>query len=340
LCDALFTTSLLNPCHVWKRPLEKSTCRLLARTASLELMQVPRPHQSKAIDFAIEQLKQQGARCLVQLPTGSGKSLVKAHVAKHWFDKGRRVVVLTPSAVTVGKLFWELRRIGLLPEIDMGSKKAASGSEVVIGTYATAWRDQDKHFDPTALLILDECHHCNEKAKCNTSIYRQYNYVFGVSASPWSDACLKLFKHHHFYPLRQAIKDGINCEFEILDDCAIGANKYQLVYCPTSHTAKQIGRSHPGGDWVLYDADHKNERIVSFREGKISTMFVNRMLTEGFDLPPVKHIWIQRDTRSPVLAYQMLGRALRPYDGQIAKCYVRHPETKTTLQTALAYAGY
>lgn len=299
----------------------------------------PRPHQSRAIDFAIERLKGESGRCLAQLPTGSGKSLVKALVGKHWHASGRRVVVLTPSNVTVGKLFWELRRVGLKPEIDMGQKKAAPDSEVILGTYATAWHNASKFYDPTALLILDECHHCNEKAESNLSIYRRYNFIFGVSASPWSGSCLKLFEQHFVYPLKESIRDGINCPFEIKGDAPIGADKYQLVFCPTNQNARHFSRQMPASDYVVYDADDKTGRVIKFKEGKISTMMVNRMLTEGFDLPPIKRVWIQRDTDSRIMAYQMLGRALRPYGDAKAVCYVRHPETIKTLSSALSLAG-
>lgn len=300
----------------------------------------PRPHQSEAIDFATERLRSEGSRCVAQLPTGSGKTLVKAKVAQYWNTLGRKVVILTPSAVTLGKIFWQLRKEGLFPDIEMAEKKASRRSALVISTYATAWRDSDKHLDQGALLILDECHHCNERASSNMSIYRRYNYVFGVSASPWSEECLSLFQHHHYYPLRQAIQDGINCEFEITGDSPIREGNYQLVFCPTSMSTEEFSRLVPNGDWVLYTRNEKLDRIVRFKEGKIGTMFANRMLTEGFDLPPIKKVWILRKTASPILAYQMLGRALRPHHGAKAICHVAHWETKKALRDALQFAGY
>ena len=299
-----------------------------------------RPHQAQAIDFAIESLKAQRARCLVQLPTGSGKSLIKAHLARYWNSLGRKVVILTPSNVTVGSLFWWLRRAGLKPEIEMAEKKAPRDSETILSTYATAWRHPFKHREPGALLILDECHHCNEKATSNLSIYSQFDYVFGVSASPWNATCLRLFERHHYYPLRQSIKDGVNCNFEILEDQPIGTGKHQIVYCMTSTTAKQASRLVPSGDWVFYDTGDRNNKIIEFTKGNISTMFVNKMLTEGFDCPGVKQVWIQRTTRSTIMAYQMLGRALRPHNNQTAKCYVANPKTRRILDEALKLAGY
>lgn len=302
---------------------------------------VPRPHQSKAIDYALDRLKGPSSRCLAQLPTGSGKSLVKAHVALHWHNMGRRVVVLTPSASTVGKLYFEFKRLGLKPDVSMADERAHPQSSVVISTYATAWHEQrSKYFEPTSLLILDECHHCNDRAQSNLNIYRQYHYVFGVSASPWSKACLSLFEHHYVYSLRDAIKDTVNCDFQILPDAPIGSEPYQLVFCPTSATTRQLGHQFPNGDWVLYDADDKHGRVLRFKQGRIKTMFVKQMLTEGFDLPPIKNVWIQQGTKSAIMAYQMIGRALRPYEGKTARCYIRHSETRKAIAEALSLAGY
>lgn len=302
---------------------------------------VPRPHQSKTIDFAIDRLKGESARCLAQLPTGSGKTLVKAHVALYWHNLGRRVVVLTPSSATVGKLYFEFKRVGLRPDVSLADEKADPRSEVVISTYASAWQDRrSKYYEPTSLLILDECHHCNDRAESNLSIYRQYQFVFGVSASPWSRACLSLFENHFVYSLREAIKAGVNCDFELLPDKAIGSDPYQLVFCPSSATTRELGRQYGDSDWVLYDADDRNGRVIRFKTGKVRTMFANQMLTEGFDLPAIKNVWIQRGTKSPILAYQMLGRSLRPYEGQNAKCYIRHSETRKAIGEALELAGY
>src|SRR5690606_9251046 len=129
-------------------------------------------------------------------------------------------------------------------------------------TYATAWHERPtRYLDPLTLLILDECHHCNERANVNASIYRRYTYSFGVSASPWSPACISLFEKHHTYSLKDAIKDGVNCGFELLDDAPIGPDTYQLVFCPTSMKAQQMGRELPKASWVLYDVDDATGRI-------------------------------------------------------------------------------
>ena len=303
-------------------------------------MIVLRPHQKAAIDFAVSTLGKAPARALAQLPTGSGKSLVKLFVAREWLRRGRRALLLTPSNLTLSKLYADARSLGMQVSVDWNVHRARRDDEFVIATYQTAWNRFDKHISNGTLLILDEAHHINVHAEANQAIYHAFDHVFGVSASPWSSQCESFFPNLHRYSLRQAVADGCNCEFELSPFCEVPEGKFQIVYCPTSQRVRETAQVIPHSDWVLCERDDSLSVLRKFREGKVGTMVVNRKLTEGFDLPAVKRIWITRETISPILAYQMLGRALRPYQGQRAQCFIQHPKTRKTLENALSLAGW
>lgn len=299
----------------------------------------PRPHQSAAIDFAIDAFSKGPIKCLAQMPTGSGKSLVKLYVAQDTITRGRKVVLLSPSSATVGKLYLDAKALGLRPGVEMNELRAPVSSRLVIGTYHTAWRRIQSHYERGALLILDETHHVNAFAPANVSIYRRFDSIFGVSASPWSKSCEAMFDRVHVYPLSQSIKDGVNCQYELLEHAPISPGKYQMVYCPTNYTVKEVAGSIGHSDWVLCDREDRNEIISLFIQGRVGTMVVNRMLTEGFDLPPIKNVWITRDCTSPIFVYQMLGRALRYFQNQTARCYLMHWNARKNLADALTRAG-
>ena len=56
----------------------------------------------------------------------------------------------------------------------------------------------------------------------------------------------------------------------------------------------------------------ENEEIMQdFRDGKYDVIVNVKMLTEGVDVPDVKTVMITRQTTSPILLTQMIGRALR-----------------------------
>lgn len=59
-------------------------------------------------------------------------------------------------------------------------------------------------------------------------------------------------------------------------------------------------------------SNRENETIMQdFREGKYDVIVNVKMLTEGVDVPDVKTVMITRQTTSPILYTQMIGRALR-----------------------------
>ena len=59
-------------------------------------------------------------------------------------------------------------------------------------------------------------------------------------------------------------------------------------------------------------SNKENQAIMQdFRQGKYDVIVNVKMLTEGVDVPDVKTVMITRQTTSPILFTQMVGRALR-----------------------------
>lgn len=62
-------------------------------------------------------------------------------------------------------------------------------------------------------------------------------------------------------------------------------------------------------------SEERNKAIVGFREGTLKVLVNVVVATEGFDLPDASCIVIARPTMSLALYLQMIGRGLRPKDG-------------------------
>jgi superfamily II DNA or RNA helicase len=63
--------------------------------------------------------------------------------------------------------------------------------------------------------------------------------------------------------------------------------------------------------------------IREFREGRLKTLTNFGVLTQGFDAPSVRALYIARPTYSPNLYQQMVGRGLRgPKNGGKERCLV------------------
>lgn len=63
-------------------------------------------------------------------------------------------------------------------------------------------------------------------------------------------------------------------------------------------------------------ADERDKNILDFREGRVTAIVNNNVLTTGFDSPWVDLILSLRPTASSRLWVQMIGRGTRPYPGK------------------------
>jgi superfamily II DNA or RNA helicase len=94
--------------------------------------------------------------------------------------------------------------------------------------------------------------------------------------------------------------------------CILFAPTVQLSYfMATALTSLGIKSEH-------LDAKSKNrdEVLAAYRSGQIRCLCNYGLFTEGFDVPGIGAVILMRPTKSRGLYYQMVGRGLRPNDGQ------------------------
>eukprot|EP01029_Cantina_marsupialis_P014156 TRINITY_DN31323_c0_g1_i1.p1 TRINITY_DN31323_c0_g1~~TRINITY_DN31323_c0_g1_i1.p1 ORF type:complete len:897 (-),score=185.79 TRINITY_DN31323_c0_g1_i1:692-3382(-) len=126
-----------------------------------------RPYQTEIIDFAKDN------NAVVVLPTGSGKTLIAYHTAKHYIQKARNEGTAKPAyfvVANVSLLFHQarvLRSYGLSCQCMCGEKRSGtffeSNCEVIFitaGLLMEYLKDDEKRvWANCSLLILDEAHH-------------------------------------------------------------------------------------------------------------------------------------------------------------------------------------
>lgn len=290
-------------------------------------------HQSKAIDFALDALKNH-RRCVAQLPTGSGKTLVGLTVASMMGN--RRVWILTPTVESLAAHTSQARHLGIACSVELAERKASRFARLCLTTYATAWH-RPQAIKPDDLLIFDECHHVNFKAPINAALVHEKRLAFGLSASPWSVGCKSFFPNRHIQPLSELIELGINARYEICEWTDPVNRGYQIVYSRASQNHSLL-KGLKQSDYAICSRENSRQVIDRFRRGLVRTIIVNRMLTEGFDLRQVKSVFIDRRIRSKIMLYQMAGRALRPHNGETARIYVQDSDTKDRLLLAFKRA--
>ncbi|MGM0857384.1 MAG: DEAD/DEAH box helicase [Pseudomonadota bacterium] len=194
-----------------------------------------RPYQTQAVSRVVEHFRGSHAPAVVVLPTGSGKSLVIAELAR--LARGR-VLVLAHVRELVEQNHAKYQAYGLKADIfSAGLKRKDAQRQVVFGSVQSVVRNLDQFADDRfTLLVIDECHRVSldEGASYRQVIdhLQQQNpklKILGLTATPYrlgqgfiyhrhyhgmvkgSDACF--FRDCVFeQPLRLMVKQGFLAE--------------------------------------------------------------------------------------------------------------------------------
>ncbi|UZH09089.1 MULTISPECIES: DEAD/DEAH box helicase [unclassified Halomonas] len=213
-------------------------------TPSSSLVTLPtpqlRPYQQEAVKRVVVHFRASSDPALVVLPTGSGKSLVIAELAR--LARGR-VLVLAHVRELVEQNHAKYQAYGLEADIfSAGLKRKEASRQVVFGSVQSVVRNLASFNDANfTLLVIDESHRIslNEDASYRQVIehLRQHNpqlKILGLTATPYRlGQGFIYYRHHHgmvrgseesFFrdcvfeqPLRLMVKQGYLAEPKRLD---------------------------------------------------------------------------------------------------------------------------
>ncbi|MCP4915111.1 MAG: DEAD/DEAH box helicase [Oligoflexia bacterium] len=118
-----------------------------------------RPYQNEAVQNTLKYFRVKKDPAVIVLPTGAGKSLVIAELAK--IAKGR-VLVLAHVKELVEQNHAKYISYGLEAGIySAGLSKKETTQKVIFGSIQSVARAKQSFFDDFNLLIIDECHRVN-----------------------------------------------------------------------------------------------------------------------------------------------------------------------------------
>lgn len=132
----------------------------------------PRPYQSECIRAVIDAAAQGVKRPACVLPTGSGKTVIFSHLAKHWNDYSfdGRVLILVHRDELVRQTVDKLQRVA--PALKVGIVQANQdehiGCDVIVASVQTVRKvyrlDAVTESGEIGLVIVDECHHATAES--------------------------------------------------------------------------------------------------------------------------------------------------------------------------------
>ncbi|MEC5341914.1 DEAD/DEAH box helicase [Brenneria populi] len=198
-----------------------------------------RPYQREAVSATLDYFRRHSQPAVIVLPTGAGKSLVIAELAK--LARGR-VLVLAHVKELVAQNHAKYCAWGLEADIfAAGLRQRQSQGKVVFGSVQSVARNLDRFEHAFSLLIIDECHRIGDD---DDSQYRQIIQrlrhtnpqlrLLGLTATPYRLGKGWIY-HYHYHgmirgdegslfrdciyelPLRYMIKHGFLVTPERLD---------------------------------------------------------------------------------------------------------------------------
>lgn len=173
-----------------------------------------RPYQVEAVEAVLGELERVRSTLLV-LPTGTGKTVTFAEIAKRVRPRGRTLIVAHREELIRQAVDKIERFAGLRCAVEMGDERAASAlftPDVVVATIQTlAYARRREQFRPDefALVVIDEAHHAVADSYKAVAAYFAGAKVLGVTATPDRRAMKAVFDSIAYgYDVRDAIRDG------------------------------------------------------------------------------------------------------------------------------------
>lgn len=176
-----------------------------------------RPYQKEAHDSIFEEWKKGVQKTLLVLPTGCGKTIVFAEVAKDCVKSGDRVLIMAHRGELLDQANDKIAKsTGLKCAVEKASETClGSWFRIVVGSVQTLQREKrleqfsKDYFDT---IIIDEAHHCLSSGYQKVLEYFDTAKVLGVTATPDRGDMKNLGSYFeslaYQYTLPKAIKEG------------------------------------------------------------------------------------------------------------------------------------
>ncbi|MCM0613014.1 DEAD/DEAH box helicase [Marinobacter sediminum] len=161
-----------------------------------------RPYQQEAVDATLRHFRKSDDSAVIVLPTGAGKSLVIAELARL---AKRKILVLTHVKELVEQNHAKYQSYGLEGGIfSAGLKRKENRHQVTFASVQSVSANLDQFRDEYSLVIIDECHRVSGEETSQyqriIELLRQQNdalKVLGLTATPYRLAMGWIYRCHY-----------------------------------------------------------------------------------------------------------------------------------------------
>lgn len=180
-----------------------------------------RPYQQQAVDSTLKYFRKKRLPAVIVLPTGAGKSLVIAELAK--IAKGR-VLVLAHVKELVEQNHLKYESYGLKAGIySAGLNQKDSRQKVIFGSIQSVANAEDRFFADFTLLVIDECHRVGLEPDSQYAqvikrlkLNNQNICILGLTATPYRLGLGWIYNYSHRGELKtQELRFFKHCLYEL-----------------------------------------------------------------------------------------------------------------------------
>ncbi len=244
----------------------------------MEVFQL-RDYQQEAVSAVLKHFRKTNESAVIVLPTGSGKSLVIAELARL---AKLKILVLTHVKELVEQNHQKYESYGVTAGIySAGLKLKETQHQVTFASIQSAARNLDDFTEPYSLIIIDECHRVNlaNPELANSNQYQQIIEklmqvnpevkLLGLTATPYRLGMGWIYKKHYRGFMRSEEKRPFeHCIYELPLRYLIKRQyltEPKLVDATIEHYDFSSLRVNASGEYSSTDINHlvnKNPRVT------------------------------------------------------------------------------
>jgi superfamily II DNA or RNA helicase len=274
---------------------------------------------------------------LINSPTGSGKTFIGLDIVKELQDE-----------FNVGAAWVAMRR-NLLKQVCAENERLGVGASIVpLSMFNRNPPTHDEFGRPIKIVVLDESQH--DPAGSMSNIYNiiRPKYILGMTATPFRTDRLRLSfdkvirdigihqliqlgylsKYHQFTIPKWTVDEVVNCYFREPERWGKSVF-YWFNYADAFECYERLRAGGASTELVTASTD-RDTQLARFESGEVRCLVNMQILTEGFDSPSLKTVFVRDSQRGPTI--QMCGRVFRKYPGIDYKQIVQSKMTHWPIQ--------